>query len=81
MDMEAGPLGEPVPDQRRLVGGVVVGNQVHVQLGGHLGLYGIEKLAELQGPVAAVALANHLTGPGVQSGEECQGRRDISLET
>ena len=73
MNMEAGPLGEPVPDQRRLVGGVVVGNQVHVQLGGHLGLYGIEKLAELQGPVAAVALANHLTGPGIQSGEEGRG--------
>ena len=73
MNMEAGPLGEPVPDQRRLVGGVVVGNQVHVQLGGHLGLDGIEKLAELQGPVAAVALANHLTGPGVQSSEEGRG--------
>ena len=52
MNMEAGPPGEPVPDQRRLVGGVVVGNQVHVQLGGHLGLDSIEKLAELQGPVA-----------------------------
>ena len=73
MNMEAGPPGEPVPDQRRLVGGVVAGNQVHVQLGGHLGLDSIEKLAELQGPVAAVALANHLTGPGVQSGEEGRG--------
>ena len=71
--MEAGPPGEPVPDQRRLVGGVVAGNQVHVQLGGHLGLDSIERLAELQGPVAAVALANHLTGPGVQSGEEGRG--------
>ena len=71
--MEAGPPGEPVPDQRRLVGGVVAGNQVHVQLGGHLGLDSIEKLAELQGPVAAVVLANHLTGPGVQSGEEGRG--------
>ena len=49
--MEAGPLGEPAPDQRRLVGGVVVRNQVHVQPGGHLGLDGIEKLAELHGPV------------------------------
>ena len=28
---------------------------------------------ELQGPVAAVALANHLAGPGVQSGEEGRG--------
>ena len=68
-----GPFGEPVPDQRRLVGGVVVRNQVHVQPGGHLGLDGIEELAELHGPVAAVALANHLAGPGVQSGEEGRG--------
>ena len=60
MDMEAGPLGEPVPDQRRLVGGVVVRNQVHVQPGGHRGLDGIEELAEFHGPVAPVALANHL---------------------
>ena len=55
------------------MGGVVVGNQVHVQLGGHRGLDGIEKLAELQGPVAAVALANHLAGPGVQSSEQGRG--------
>ena len=34
VDMEAGPFGEPVPDQRRLVGGVVVRNQVHVQPAG-----------------------------------------------
>ena len=37
VNLEAGPLGEPVPDQRRLVGGVVVRNQVHLQPGGHLG--------------------------------------------
>ena len=71
--MEAGPFGEPVPDRRRLVGGEIVGNQVHVQLGGHLGLDGIEKLAELQGPVAAVALANYLAASGVQGGEERDG--------
>ena len=51
---------------RILVGGVVVRNQVHVQPGR------IEELAELHGPVAAVA-ANHLAGPGVQSGEEGRG--------
>ncbi len=73
MNMEAGPFGEPVPDQRRLVGGVVVRNQVHVQLSGHRELDGIQKLAELQGPVAAVALANHLAGLGVQSGKERRG--------
>ena len=45
MNMKAGPPGEPVPDQRRLVGGVVAGNQVHVQLGGHLGLDSLARRA------------------------------------
>ena len=31
--MEAGPLGQPVADQRRLVGGVVVRDQVDVEVG------------------------------------------------
>ena len=63
--MEAGPLGKPVPDQRRLVGGVVVRDQVDVEVGGHLGLDGIEEFAELHGPVPLVATTNHLAGPGV----------------
>ena len=71
--MEAGPLGEPIPDEGRLVGSVVVHNQVYVQIGGHLCLDGIEALAELHGPVATVALANHLARPGVQRGEQRRG--------
>ena len=63
--MEAGPLGKPVPDQRRLVGGVVVHDQVDVEVGGHLGLDGIEEFAELHGPVPLVATTNHFAGPGV----------------
>ena len=63
--MEAGPLGKPVPDQRRLVGGVVVRDQVDVEVGGHLGLDGIEEFAELHGPVPLVATTNHFAGPGV----------------
>ena len=41
MNVAAGPLGEPIPDQRRLVGNVVAYNQVHVKVGGRLGLDGI----------------------------------------
>ncbi len=41
VNMEAGPLGESIPDERRLVGSVVVHNQVYVQVGGHLYLDGI----------------------------------------
>ena len=71
--MEAGPLGQPVADQRRLVGGVVVRDQVDVEVGGHLGLDGIEEFAELHGPVPLVATTNHLAGPGVQGGEQRSG--------
>src|SRR5215469_3901214 len=47
----ARPLGEPVADQRGLVGAVVVDDDVHVEIGGNLGVDNIEKLAELQGPM------------------------------
>ena len=63
MNMEAGPLGEPVPDQRRLVGGVVSAIRC---TSNSTSDSGIEKLAELQGPVAAVAL---------KSGEEGRSGR------
>ena len=69
VNLEAGPFGEPVADQRRLVGGIVVRNQVHVEPGGRLGLDGIEELAEFHGKMALVALANELAGSGIQRGE------------
>ena len=45
--MEPGTSGKPVPYQCRLVGSVVVGNQMHLQVGRHLALNCIEELAEL----------------------------------
>ena len=67
---EAGPLGQPIPNQRRPVGGVVVHNQANVQVGGHLGLDGIEELAKLHGPAPLVAATNYPAGSGVQGGKE-----------
>ena len=52
------------------MGGVVVHNQVNVQVGGHLRLDGIEELAKLHASAPLVAATNHLAGSGVQGGKE-----------
>ena len=62
MQMEAGLLGQPIPNQHRLVGGIVVHNQVDVQIGRHLRLNGIEELAKLHDAVLLVAATNHPAG-------------------
>src|SRR3546814_7363970 len=68
--MPARPLGEPVADQPGLVGRVVVHHQVDLEVLGHIGLDLVEELAELGGPVARQALADHLAGGDVQGGEQ-----------
>ena len=70
VQVEARPFGQPVPDQRCFVGGVVIHNQVDIQIGWDFGLDGVQELAELHRPVALVAAANHLAGLGVQRGKE-----------
>ncbi len=65
-------LGEPRPDERRLVGPVVVYDDVHVEVGGHAVVDAVEELAELDGPVAAVRLGDDGGGPDV---ERCKQRR------
>lgn len=49
VDVEPRPLGEPSPDKRRLVGRVVVHDDVHVEVGGHALVDAVEELAELDG--------------------------------
>ena len=68
--MPARPLGEPVADQQRLVGGVVVHDQMDVEPLGHVGFDLVEELAELGGAVACEALADHLPGCDVEGGEQ-----------
>ena len=54
--VEAGVAGQPGLDRRGLVGGVVVADQVHVELGGHGLVDGGQELLELDRPVPAVQL-------------------------
>ena len=70
MRMSARPLRQPVADQRRLVGCVIVHDQMNVQLFWNSGFDLIEKLAELCGAMAAVALADDPAGCDVEGGKQ-----------
>jgi len=59
VDMEAGPLGQPVADQGGLVGPVVIDNEMDLKRLGNIGVDGVEKLPELHRPMATMALADH----------------------
>src|SRR5215813_4125128 len=54
VEMKARPFSEPVSDQSCLVGAVIIQDDMDVQRGGHLRFDQIEKLAKLQGTMAAV---------------------------
>lgn len=77
MDMESGPLEQPVPDESSLVRAVVIQNQVHVQLGGNLSLDRVQKPVELDRTMALVKLADYVTGFQIEGGE--QGSRPVPL--
>ena len=47
-------FGEPVPDRRGFVSGVIVRDDVNLQCGGHLGLDDVQEVTKLSGTVAAV---------------------------
>ena len=73
VQVEARPLGQPVMDQIGLVGAVVVQDQVDVQLRRYVLFDGVEEVAELDGPVAALELADDLAGFGVERCEQAGG--------
>ena len=77
MHMPARPLGQPVADQRGLVGGVVVHDQMHVEIAGDGCFDLVEEIAELAGAVARIALADDGAGGDVERGE--QRRRAMAL--
>jgi hypothetical protein len=45
--MKARPLGQPAPNQRRLVGAIVVDDEVDVEVRGDRGVGCVDELAEL----------------------------------
>ena len=56
VQVEAWPLGQPVADQLRLVGAVVVQDQVNVQFRRDVLLDGVQESAELDRAMAAMGL-------------------------
>src|ERR1035437_9139704 len=70
MHVPARPLCQPVADQLRLVGWVIVHDEMNVQIVWNSGFDLIEKLAELYGAMASIALADDPAGCDVQGGKQ-----------
>ena len=77
VDVEARAFGEPVSDQRRFVGAVVVHDDVHVETARHLRIDQIEKFAELRRSMSLMKLRDDLAGLRIERGE--QGRGAVAL--
>jgi hypothetical protein len=63
-------FGQPIADQRRLVGGVVVPDEMDLEALGDIGLDLVEELAELGRPMTAVAFSDHMAGGNVEGGKQ-----------
>ena len=61
-------------DQRGLVGGLVVHDEMHILIGRHIGLDLIEEAAELcDAMMASKAAVDHMSGRDVESSEQRRG--------
>jgi len=66
-------LREPPPDLRRLVGPVVVQDQVHVHVPGDRPIDRLEKGPEFAGAVAPMTFADHGAGLDIERGKQRGG--------
>ncbi len=73
VEVIARALGQPAVYKRRLVGPVVVQDDVDIQVGGHRGIDVVEELAELHRAMARVASADHLAGGNLKGSKERGG--------
>src|SRR4051794_29657239 len=73
VEVEAGVSEQPAVDQRRLVGAVIVQDEMHLQVGWHLRVDAIQKLAELGGSVSAMYLADDFASGDIQGGKQRRG--------
>ena len=69
MQMETWMTQKPTLDRGRLMSGVVVQDQMHVERRRHLAIDVDEELPKLSGTVSPIALAHHLACRDVQSCE------------
>src|SRR5688572_7968079 len=56
MDVPAWSFGQPIADQRSLVGGVIVPDEMNLESLGDVGLDVVEELSKLGRPMTAIAL-------------------------
>ena len=73
MQLEPGMLEQPRLDRWGLVGGEVVEDDVHIQVGGHVLIDGAQKRQELLMAVAPCHCADHLASGDLQGSEEAGG--------
>ena len=73
VELETGVAKQPAPDRGRLVGGVVVEDQVHGERRWHGLIEQVEELAELDRSMASMQLMGHPSGGDVESCEQAGG--------
>src|ERR1700739_1122300 len=73
VQMKARMTQQAALDQRGLMGAVVVENQMHFKLHRHCGINGFQEAAKLGGAMAAMKLADHGAGFGIERGEQVGG--------
>lgn len=70
VSVPARTFGQPVADRLGLVGGIVVHDELDVEIDGHVGLDLVEDLAELAGAMLRVATAEDGAGGDVEGGKQ-----------
>jgi hypothetical protein len=63
-------LGQPFAHECRLVGGIVIQDDMDLLIFGHSGIDLVQKVAKFHRAVSAIALGEHVTGGHLQSREE-----------
>ena len=70
VDMPVRPLGEPCSDGWGLVGGVIVHDQMDIEIVRHIGIDLTKKRQKFLGAVSLEASSDHLAGGNIEGGEE-----------
>src|SRR5215472_550555 len=68
VQMKPGPLGQPASDHGSFVRGVVVENEVDVEVTRYGRLHGVEEFAELEGSMPMVTLPNDFAALHLEGG-------------
>src|SRR5579862_569983 len=71
--MPSRPRAEPFSDRLGLVGGVIVHDQVNVEIARHVALDLAQEAQELAAAMAGITAPDDLAGRRVESGEQAEG--------